>query len=188
MVGPGTGVAPFRGFVRERALQKKEGKNVGPTLLFYGCRHSQQDFLYADEWPDLFDTLGDDAQLITAFSRETPEKVYVQHRLLELGDKIWDHLQLGGYVYVCGDAKNMAREVQQAFVSIAQTHGGKTEDRANAFIKSLRSSGRVSKGGKASSILQKGILTGTFVVSRRRMELNWIILVTSLFFFIIVCW
>lgn len=146
MIGPGTGVAPFRGFVRERALQKKEGKGVGPTLLFFGCRHSQHDFLYAGEWPDLFDTLGDDAHLITAFSRETPEKVYVQHRLGELGEKIWNYLQMGGFVYVCGDAKHMAREVQQAFVSIAQTHGGKTEDRANAFIKSLRSSGRVSRG------------------------------------------
>lgn len=144
MVGPGTGVAPFRGFVRERALQKKDGKSVGPTTLFFGCRHSQKDFLYADEWPALFDTLGEGSQMITAFSRETDQKVYVQHRLQEHGQQMWDYLQQGGYIYVCGDAKNMARDVQHTFVSFAQTYGGKDEDAANAYIKQLRTSGRVS--------------------------------------------
>ncbi|KAI8092523.1 uncharacterized protein BX664DRAFT_384075 [Halteromyces radiatus] len=142
MVGPGTGVAPFRGFVRERALQKKEGKSVGPTILFFGCRHSQKDFLYADEWPALFETLGEDSQLITAFSRETDHKVYVQHRLQEHGQQMWEYILQGAYIYVCGDAKNMARDVQQAFVAFAQTHGGKDEEKANAFIKQLRTSGR----------------------------------------------
>ncbi|CAO3591725.1 unnamed protein product [Absidia cylindrospora] len=142
MVGPGTGVAPFRGFVRERALQKKEGKAVGPTILFTGCRHSQKDFLYADEWTGLFDTLGEGSQLITAFSRETDKKVYVQHRLQEHGQQMWDYLQQGGYIYVCGDAKYMARDVQQTFVSFAQIYGGRDEDKANAFIKQLRTSGR----------------------------------------------
>jgi NADPH-ferrihemoprotein reductase len=148
MVGPGTGVAPFRGFVRERALQKKDGKSVGPTTLFFGCRHSQKDFLYADEWPALFDTLGEGSQMITAFSRETDQKVYVQHRLQEHGQQMWDYLQQGGYIYVCGDAKNMARDVQHTFVLFAQTYGGKDEDAANAYIKQLRTSGRVSLPGK----------------------------------------
>ncbi|KAI8339389.1 hypothetical protein BC941DRAFT_372385 [Chlamydoabsidia padenii] len=142
MVGPGTGVAPFRGFVRERVLQKKEGKSVGPTILFFGCRHSQKDFLYADEWPALFGELGEGSQMITAFSRETDQKVYVQHRLQEHGQQMWDYLQQGGYIYVCGDAKNMARDVQSTFVSFAHLYGGKSEDAANAFIKQLRTTGR----------------------------------------------
>ncbi|CAO3590359.1 unnamed protein product [Absidia cylindrospora] len=142
MVGPGTGVAPFRGFVRERALLKKQGKPVGPTILFFGCRHSQKDFLYADEWPELFDTLGEDSQMITAFSRETDQKVYVQHRLQEQGQLMWELLQQGGYIYVCGDAKLMAKDVQHTFTSFAQKYGGKNEEDANAFIKQLRTSGR----------------------------------------------
>ncbi|SAM04246.1 hypothetical protein [Absidia glauca] len=142
MVGPGTGVAPFRGFVRERALQKKEGKSVGPTVLFFGSRHSQQDFLYADEWSDLFATLGDDSQLITAFSRETDHKVYVQHRLEEHGEAMWKLLEKGAYIYVCGDAKNMARDVNQTFVKLAMDYGNKPEDKALDYIKSLRNIGR----------------------------------------------
>lgn len=142
MVGPGTGVAPFRGFVRERALQKKEGKPVGPTILFFGCRNSQQDFLYKDEWPELFATLGEGSRIVTAFSRETPHKVYVQHRLQENGQEMWDLLQKGAYVYVCGDAKNMARDVTQTFVNFAIQFGGQSEDKAHEYIKNLRNTGR----------------------------------------------
>ncbi|KAI8146782.1 hypothetical protein BJV82DRAFT_599832 [Fennellomyces sp. T-0311] len=142
MVGPGTGVAPFRGFVRERAAQKAEGKPVGPTLLFFGCRNSQQDFLYKEEWPELFATLGEESRLITAFSRETPQKVYVQHRLQEAGQELWGLLQKGAYIYVCGDAKNMARDVNQTFVNFAIEFGGQTEEKAHDYVKNLRSSGR----------------------------------------------
>ncbi|KAG0169120.1 NADPH-cytochrome P450 reductase [Apophysomyces sp. BC1034] len=142
MVGPGTGVAPFRGFVRERAALKKEGKPVGTTLLFFGCRHSQQDFLYADEWPELFSTLGGESRIITAFSRETAQKVYVQHRLLEHAREIWGLLEKGAYVYVCGDAKNMARDVNQTFVNFARDIGGKSEDKALEYVKTLRNTGR----------------------------------------------
>ncbi|CAO3614158.1 unnamed protein product [Cunninghamella blakesleeana] len=143
MVGPGTGVAPFRGFVRERALLKKEkGQEVGPTILFFGCRHSEKDFVYKDEWPELFNTLGEESQLITAFSRETDQKVYVQHRLKEHGQLMWDYIQQGAYIYVCGDAKNMAHDVNQTFIYFAQEFGGKDEDKANAFFKQLRNTGR----------------------------------------------
>lgn len=141
MIGPGTGVAPFRGFVRERVYEKKEGKKVGPTLLFYGSRH-QQDFLYADEWPELFDCLGPDSGIITAFSRDQPQKIYVQHRLQEQGQSIWTLLEQGAYVYVCGDAKLMARDVIQAFVSCVMTFGGKTEIEAQGYMKRLRTMGR----------------------------------------------
>ncbi|KAI8065766.1 NADPH-dependent cytochrome P450 oxidoreductase [Gongronella butleri] len=147
MVGPGTGVAPFRGFVRERALQKTDGKQVGPTVLFFGCRHSEQDFLYKDEWDGLFATLNagndtQDSRIITAFSRETDHKVYVQHRLEEHGEQMWKLIDAGAYLYVCGDAAGMARDVQQMFVNLAVKYGGKEEARATEFIKSLRNTGR----------------------------------------------
>ncbi|KAG2190023.1 hypothetical protein INT46_002594 [Mucor plumbeus] len=142
MVGPGTGVAPFRGFVRERALQKKEGKPIGPTILYFGCRNSAEDFLYEEEWSDLFETLGESSRIITAFSRETSQKVYVQHRLMENGSEMWDLLEKGAYVYVCGDAKVMARDVNQTFVRFAQQFGGLEEDKAHDYVKNLRNTGR----------------------------------------------
>jgi NADPH-ferrihemoprotein reductase len=142
MVGPGTGVAPFRGFVRERALQKKEGKPIGTTVLFFGCRNSEQDFLYAEEWPELFETLGGDSRIVTAFSRETDQKVYVQHRLMENGEEMWGLLEKGAYIYVCGDAKVMARDVNQTFVKFAQEFGSLDETKAQDYVKNLRSTGR----------------------------------------------
>ncbi|KAI8379245.1 uncharacterized protein BYT42DRAFT_613573 [Radiomyces spectabilis] len=142
MVGPGTGVAPFRGFVRERALQKKEGKPMGTTLLFFGCRNSQQDFLYADEWPELFETLGGDSRIITAFSRETAQKVYVQHRLQENGEELWNLMEKGAFIYVCGDAKSMARDVNQTFVNVAKEFGGHSTEKAQEYVKNLRNTGR----------------------------------------------
>lgn len=142
MVGPGTGVAPFRGFVRERALQKKEGKPVGTTVLFFGCRSQEQDFLYDEEWPELFETLGGDSRIITAFSRDSAQKVYVQHRLIENGEEMWGLLEKGAYVYVCGDAKVMARDVNQTFVRFAQQFGGLVEDKAHDYVKNLRNTGR----------------------------------------------
>jgi NADPH-ferrihemoprotein reductase len=142
MIGPGTGVAPFRGFVRERALQKQEGKPIGPTILFFGCRNSKQDFVYSEEWPALFETLGGSSRIITAFSRETEQKVYVQHRLMENGQEMWDLLEQGAYVYVCGDAKTMARDVNQTFVKFATEFGQLEEQKAQDYVKSLRTTGR----------------------------------------------
>jgi NADPH-ferrihemoprotein reductase len=142
MVGPGTGVAPFRGFVHERALEKRNGKPVGTTLLFYGSRNQAQDYLYADEWPELFDTLGGDSRIVTAFSRDQAQKVYVQHRLQQEGALVWDLLQKGGYVYVCGDAKSMARDVNQTFINCAIEFGGLTDAKAHEYVKSLRTTGR----------------------------------------------
>jgi NADPH-ferrihemoprotein reductase len=142
MVGPGTGVAPFRGFVRERALEKRNGKPVGTTLLFYGSRNQAQDYLYADEWPELFETLGGDSRIITAFSRDQAQKIYVQHRLQQEGAHVWSLLQKGGYVYVCGDAKSMARDVNQSFINCAIEFGGLTDVKAHEYVKSLRTTGR----------------------------------------------
>ncbi|KAI8080759.1 uncharacterized protein B0P05DRAFT_468813 [Gilbertella persicaria] len=142
MIGPGTGVAPFRGFVRERVVDKRNGKPVGTTLLFYGSRHASQDFLYADEWPQLFEELGGDSRIVTAFSRDQPQKIYVQHRLQEQAAHIWSLLQKGGYIYVCGDAKNMARDVNQTFVACATQIGGLTLAQAQDYVKGLRTTGR----------------------------------------------
>ncbi|OAC97849.1 hypothetical protein MUCCIDRAFT_31063 [Mucor lusitanicus CBS 277.49] len=142
MVGPGTGVAPFRGFVRERVVEKRNGKPVGTTLLFYGSRNQAQDFLYADEWPELFETLGGESRIVTAFSRDQAQKIYVQHRLQEHGAQVWELLQKGGYVYVCGDAKSMARDVNQTFVNCAIEYGGMTDEKAHEYVKGLRTTGR----------------------------------------------
>lgn len=142
MVGPGTGVAPFRGFVHERALEKRNGKPIGPTLLFFGSRNHDQDYLYAEEWAELFQTLGEDSGIFTAFSRDQPQKIYVQQRLMEQGQRIWNLLTKGAYVYVCGDAKNMARDVNQTFINCAVEFGGMTETKAHEFVKGLRTTGR----------------------------------------------
>ncbi|KAI8332845.1 hypothetical protein BC941DRAFT_435540 [Chlamydoabsidia padenii] len=145
MVGPGTGVAPFRGFVRERVYQKQVlDEQVGATVLFFGCRRSTEDYLYADEWPSLFKSLGDGpSRIITAFSRESDEKVYVQQRLAEHGQEMWDLLaNQGAYFYVCGDAKYMAKDVLQTVIDMAKSYGGLGDDAAVAFIQELRKSNR----------------------------------------------
>lgn len=111
--------------------------------MFYGCRRSDEDFLYRDEWPGLFETLGGESRIITAFSREGAEKVYVQHRLRENAQQVWDLIdKQGAYIYVCGDAKHMAKDVQSSFIEFAQTYGGKDADQAEQYVKSLRSKGR----------------------------------------------
>ncbi|OZJ03384.1 hypothetical protein BZG36_04484 [Bifiguratus adelaidae] len=148
MVGPGTGVAPFRGFIQERAAQKAEGKEVGKTLLFFGCRLEAEDFMYKGEWLEYFGKLNEandpqGSRIITAFSRDDPShKVYVQHRLKEQAQEVWEMLQKGAYVYVCGDAKNMAKDVQNEFINMAKELGGLSEDKATAFVKNLRGRGR----------------------------------------------
>ncbi|KAI7865727.1 NADPH-dependent cytochrome P450 oxidoreductase [Spinellus fusiger] len=141
MIGPGTGVAPFRAFVRERVHQKAQGTPVGPTLLFFGSR-TENDFLYANEWPGLFESLGEGSRIITAFSRTTAQKVYVQHRLQEAEEEVWQLLNKGAYLYVCGDARTMAKDVQQTLVAIATRVGQLTDDRAHEFIKNMRNTGR----------------------------------------------
>lgn len=111
MVGPGTGVAPFRAFVQERRATGATGRN----WLFFGDRHFTHDFLYQLEWQDALQD-GSLARLDLAFSRDTPEKVYVQHRLWEQRRDLVDWLESGAYLYVCGDAKAMAKDVRGALV------------------------------------------------------------------------
>lgn len=141
LVGPGTGIAPMRGFVRERTFLKKsnESLKLGKTILFFGCRKRDEDFLYKDEWPEYAKVLGDSFQMHTAFSRENPaKKNYVQDKILELSKDINDLLQSGAFVYVCGDASRMARDVQNAFVKIISEQRGVTMERAAELVRSLK--------------------------------------------------
>ncbi|KAJ3122369.1 NADPH-cytochrome P450 reductase [Nowakowskiella sp. JEL0407] len=147
MVGPGTGVAPFRGFARERVELAKRGESVGPTWLFFGCRDPEIDFMYKEELANIEKEIsGTDFEwkLITAFSRVKGEKkVYVQHRLKEHQARVWELLNgLGGYFYVCGDAKSMAKDVTAALQSMAVECGGMDEEGAKQWVKTLKSGGR----------------------------------------------
>ncbi|ORX93384.1 NADPH cytochrome P450 oxidoreductase isoenzyme 1 [Basidiobolus meristosporus CBS 931.73] len=142
LVGPGTGVAPFRAFVQERVYQVEQGGIVGPTMLFFGCRRREEDFLYGEEWESMFQRLPD-SEMITAFSREQEDKIYVQHKLKENRQKIWKVLcDEGGYLYVCGDAKRMAKDIQSVLIEIAGEMGNLDTEQANNYVKHLRAEGR----------------------------------------------
>ena len=140
MVGPGTGIAPFRAFVEERSARGAKGKN----WLFFGDQHFSYDFLYQLEWLDYLEdgTLSD---LSLAFSRDQKEKIYVQHRLLERGAEIFQWLEAGAHLYVCGDATKMAKDVQQALMDIIAQHGSKTPEEAKAYLEVLRKSKRYQR-------------------------------------------
>lgn len=115
MVGPGTGIAPFRSFIQERENRDAEGKN----WLFFGDRTFTQDFLYQVEWQKYLKS-GVLSRLDVAFSRDQVEKVYVQHRILENAAQVWQWIQEGAYIYVCGDATRMAKDVHDALVIVAE--------------------------------------------------------------------
>lgn len=140
MVGPGTGVAPFRGFVQERVAQVKAGEKVGKAILFFGCRSSTEDYIYKDEWEECKQTLGSNFEIVTAFSREGPQKIYVQHRLKEYGEVINKLLQQRAYFYVCGDAANMAREVNTILGQIIAAQRGISESKGEDIVKGMRNS------------------------------------------------
>ena len=133
MIGPGTGFAPFRGFLQERAALKAQGKAIGPSLLFFGCRHPEQDFIYEDELRQ-FEANGV-TQLATSFSRVTGEKkCYVQDELYARRDDIWQLLEAGAVVYVCGDASRMAPDVRRTFAAIV---GEKSKVEGAGWVENL---------------------------------------------------
>ncbi|KAI4720775.1 cytochrome P450 reductase 1 [Aureobasidium sp. EXF-10727] len=140
MVGPGTGVAPFRGFIQERAKQARDGETVGKTMLFFGCRKKAEDFIYADEWEAYKNDMGDNFEMLTAFSREGAQKVYVQHLLKQRAAEIDRLLQQKAYFYVCGDAANMAREVNTVLGQIIAEQRGISESKAEDIVKAMRNS------------------------------------------------
>ncbi|KAJ4351495.1 uncharacterized protein N0V89_006838 [Didymosphaeria variabile] len=140
MVGPGTGVAPFRGFVQERAAQAKAGQPVGKTILFFGCRKKAEDFIYEKEWEEYKQALGDNFVMHTAFSRDGSKKVYVQHKLEENGEEVNKLLEQKAYFYVCGDAAHMAREVNTLLGKIIAKYRGVDESRGEEIVKAMRAS------------------------------------------------
>ncbi|WP_329552504.1 bifunctional nitrate reductase/sulfite reductase flavoprotein subunit alpha [Streptomyces sp. NBC_00696] len=137
MVGPGTGVAPFLGFLHERRALG----HAGPNWLFFGEQHRVTDFLYEAELTGLLEE-GALARLDTAFSRDQRAKVYVQDRLREHGAEVWRWLREGAHFYVCGDASRMAKDVDRALRDIVVAHGGMDEGDAGAYVKQLAAAKR----------------------------------------------
>ncbi|XP_059370959.1 NADPH--cytochrome P450 reductase-like isoform X1 [Carassius carassius] len=145
MIGPGTGIAPFMGFVQERGWLKEQGKEVGETVLYYGCRYKNEDFLYQEELEE-FEETGVLTELNVAFSRDQAEKVYVQHLLKRNKEAVWRLVHTdNAHIYICGDARNMARDVQNAFYEIAEELGGLSRAQAVDYIKKLMTKGRYSQ-------------------------------------------
>lgn len=140
MVGPGTGVAPFRAFVQERAATKAPGRN----WLFFGDQRRATDFLYEDEWQE-FQRRGQLARVDTAFSRDQALKIYVQDRMREQGAELWSWIQAGAHFYVCGDAKRMAKDVDVALHAIVALRGGLTPAAAEEYVKQMRKDHRYQR-------------------------------------------
>ena len=140
MVGPGTGIAPFRAFIEERQVTGAKGKN----WLFFGDRSQNTDYLYGNEW-ESYQKEGILNELDLAWSRDQQEKVYVQHKMLEKKAELWSWLQNGAVFYVCGDASRMAKDVDQALRTVAQDEGSMNEEEAAIWIKGLQKERRYLK-------------------------------------------
>ncbi len=137
MVGPGTGIAPFRSFLWQRHAMQAPGK----AWLFFGHQREATHFFYREELENL-SAAGTLTRLSTAWSRDGQQKVYVQDRMREAGAELWSWLEEGAHFYVCGDAKRMAKDVETALISIAVAHGRKSESTAKDFLAGLKAAGR----------------------------------------------
>ncbi|ETN60137.1 nadph cytochrome P450 [Anopheles darlingi] len=143
MVGPGTGIAPFRGFIQERDFNQQEGKNIGQTILYFGCRKRTEDYIYENELED-YEKRGI-VHLRVAFSRDQEKKVYVTHLLEQDTDLIWNVIgENKGHFYICGDAKNMATDVRNILLQVIRTKGGLSEVEAQQYIKKMEAQKRYS--------------------------------------------
>ncbi|MGY3969863.1 assimilatory sulfite reductase (NADPH) flavoprotein subunit [Aeromonas enteropelogenes] len=140
MVGPGTGIAPFRAFLQEREAQGAEGKN----WLFFGNPHFTQDFLYQVEWQRYVKS-GLLSKISLAFSRDQANKIYVQDRLREAGLELYQWLEAGAHFYVCGDANHMAKDVQEALLEVIAEHGHKSREEAEEYLSELRRAKRYQR-------------------------------------------
>ena len=140
MVGPGTGVAPFRAFLQERRANGDAGKN----WLFFGDQRRQFDFLYSDEFIAM-QAAGHLTRLDLAFSRDQQEKVYVQDRMLEKSRDLFAWLEAGAHFYVCGDAKRMAKDVEAALLQVIAKEGGKGPDEAKAYLEKMKEAKRYQR-------------------------------------------
>lgn len=140
MIGAGTGVAPFRAFLQQREALESPGRN----WLFFGERNFRTDFLYQAEWQEWLR-----AGLLTradvAFSRDQQQKIYVQHKLLEQGPQLYDWINDGAHLYVCGDAGNMAQDVHNALQAVVAQHRGRGNEDAQEFLREMQAAGRYQK-------------------------------------------
>ena len=140
MIGPGTGIAPFRAFLLDRRATGATGKN----WLFFGHQRSSCDFFYSDEL-NAMKTAGLLTRLSLAWSRDGDKKFYVQDRMREVGRELWAWLAEGAHVYICGDAKRMAKDVERALVDIVAQHGARSTDEAVSFVGELKKKGRLQQ-------------------------------------------
>lgn len=124
-------------------MQKSSGKAVGEMILFFGCRKKTEDYIYEDELLS-YSQDGTIKQLHVAFSRDQKEKIYVTNLMADNEQSIWNVLDSGGHIYVCGDARNMARDVHTLLVSIVKNNGGLSENEATDYVKKLSAKGRYS--------------------------------------------
>lgn len=137
MVGPGTGIAPFRSFIEERAIIKGTGR----TWLFFGDQHAASDFLYQDEL-EQYQKDGVLTKLDTAFSRDTEKKVYVQHKMDENSKELFEWLSNGAYFYVCGDKERMAKDVHNELINLIEKEGNMSHEAAEEYLNDLKKQGR----------------------------------------------
>jgi sulfite reductase (NADPH) flavoprotein alpha-component len=140
MVGPGTGVAPFRSFMQEREETGAEGK----AWMFFGDQHFVTDFLYQTEWQKWLKE-GVLTRMDVAFSRDQNEKVYVQHRMLEHSKELFEWLQEGAYFYVCGDKKHMAKDVHETLLAIIEKEGGMSREQAEEYVAEMKNQNRFQR-------------------------------------------
>ncbi len=140
MVGPGTGIAPFRAFLQERIARGATGR----SWIFFGDQHLETDYLYGDEF-EKYLAEGHLDRLDLAWSRDQDYKIYVQDKVLENAAEFWQWLQDGAYFYVCGDAKRMAKDVNAALHQIAREQGGMSEEEAIAWVKNLKKEKRYQR-------------------------------------------
>ena len=140
MVGPGTGIAPFRAFIEDRAASGATGK----SWLFFGDQHAACDFIYHEEWEAYVQT-GMLTRMDTAFSRDQQDKIYVQHRMIENARDLWSWLEAGAHFYVCGDASRMAADVHTALIQIAMQQGNLSLADAEAYCENLKKSKRYQR-------------------------------------------
>ena len=140
LIGPGTGIAPFRAFLEERRATGAKG----PNWLFFGDQRRTVDFLYEEEVVPMHQD-GFLTRLDLAFSRDQTEKIYVQHRMLEHAAELWRWLEAGAHVYVCGDAKRMAKDVDTALHRAIQTAGGRSPEQAAEYVAAMKSAKRYQR-------------------------------------------
>jgi len=137
MVGPGTGIAPFRAFLQERATQPQSGKN----WLFFGDQHAESDFLYREELQS-YVSANHLQRLDTAFSRDRGQKIYVQDRMREQAAELWQWLEQGAHFYVCGDAARMAKDVDSTLKEIIAQQAGLSTSQVEQYVKQMQQARR----------------------------------------------